>query len=345
MMACFFPQMPEVNALLQQISEAADDELPNLLDGISEWCWPRGDLHYWVHVLNRFDSILEETCRDYDLHKLQINEFTPLRKRILRAILKFSRMLVENCTSRKLYASYEVSERWIQVVPPTLAHILILQHLNNLLMTRDVDILEATLRLMLRFAQQQNSQHPKAELVPSHDKLATLAVTWPPRDHGLEMVDIAKEETIIPPALLSVKFQFYRKKEVESSSYYTSLMSNDAVLEDGSSVSTPVRPRPRDRVASGTGAAPGSSTAQGSTSTAPPQEGIDTIELNRPSEMGNNAMDVLADVIEKTQGIPSENHFELYQRIRLAMSMPDPVQRRQLLVCRLLAIACYGEYT
>jgi E3 ubiquitin-protein ligase HUWE1 len=104
--------MPEVNALLQQISEAADDELPGILDGISEWCWPRGDLHYWVHVLNRFDSILEETCRDYELHKLQINEFTPLRKRIVCSILKFSRMLVENCTSRKLYASYEVSSHY-----------------------------------------------------------------------------------------------------------------------------------------------------------------------------------------------------------------------------------------
>jgi E3 ubiquitin-protein ligase HUWE1 len=95
--------------LLAKVTEASDDELPSLLGGISEWCWPRGDLHYWIHILNRFDSILEETCRDYDLHKLQINEFTPLRKRIVVSILKFSRLLIENCTSRKLYSSYEVS--------------------------------------------------------------------------------------------------------------------------------------------------------------------------------------------------------------------------------------------
>ena len=100
--------MLEVRQLLKQVSEATDDELPDLLSGISEWCWPRGDLHFWIQVLNRFDSILEETCRDYDLHKLQINEFTPVRKRILVALLKFTRLLIENCTSRKLYASYEV---------------------------------------------------------------------------------------------------------------------------------------------------------------------------------------------------------------------------------------------
>jgi E3 ubiquitin-protein ligase HUWE1 len=101
--------MLEVRQLLAKVTEASDDELPSLLGGISEWCWPRGDLHYWIHILNRFDSILEETCRDYDLHKLQINEFTPLRKRIVVSILKFSRLLIENCTSRKLYSSYEVS--------------------------------------------------------------------------------------------------------------------------------------------------------------------------------------------------------------------------------------------
>lgn len=101
--------MREVKQLVQRILEAEDDELPDILGGISEWCWPRGDLHYWIQTLNRFDSILEETCRDYDLHKLQINEFTPLRKRILVSILKFTRLLIENCTSRKLYASYEVS--------------------------------------------------------------------------------------------------------------------------------------------------------------------------------------------------------------------------------------------
>lgn len=106
--------MPEVSNLLQRVKDASDDELPDILDSISEWCWPRGDLYYWVPVLNRFDSILEETCKDYDLHKLQINEFTPMRKRLIVSILRFSRLLIENCTNRKLYASWEVSQNSLE---------------------------------------------------------------------------------------------------------------------------------------------------------------------------------------------------------------------------------------
>lgn len=108
-MRSFAPQAPEVSELLARAAAASDDELPQILDSISEWCWPRGDLHYWTQTLNRFDSILEETCRDYELHKLQINEFTPLRKRLVVSIVRFSRLLIENCTNRKLYNSYEVS--------------------------------------------------------------------------------------------------------------------------------------------------------------------------------------------------------------------------------------------
>ena len=99
----------QVGHLLKRIEDAADDELASILDSISEWCWPRGDLHYWSATLNRFDGILEETCKDYELSQLQFNDFTPSRKRLLLAILRFSRLLLENCTNRKLYASYEVS--------------------------------------------------------------------------------------------------------------------------------------------------------------------------------------------------------------------------------------------
>ncbi len=94
--------------MLQRIKEAPDDELPAILDSVSEWCWPRGDLHYWSSTLNRFDDILEESCKDYELARLQWNDFTPNRKRLLVSILRFSRLLMENCTNRKLYASYEV---------------------------------------------------------------------------------------------------------------------------------------------------------------------------------------------------------------------------------------------
>lgn len=82
------------------------------MDQVSEWCWPRGDLHYWTGVLNRFDDILAATCKEYDLAKtVHAKEFTTDRKKMLVSILRFSRLLIENCTNRKLYDSYDVSDR------------------------------------------------------------------------------------------------------------------------------------------------------------------------------------------------------------------------------------------
>ncbi|PWN48958.1 DUF913-domain-containing protein [Violaceomyces palustris] len=332
------PAAPEVLSLLNRVSTATDDELPDILDSISEWCWPRGDLYYWTQVLNRFDSILEETCRDYELSKLQINDFTPLRKRLVVSILRFSRLLIENCTNRKLYASYE--------------------HLNALLFTPDLDVLEATLRLLLRPAQQHSSQSGSRhhhELHHSKDRLATLAMCWPPREHGLSLVDFAKDGTAIPPELLTVKFQFYKRHtSVDAAGGAGNASYQGAVEDDATQValSTPTRPRARD----GRPAAVASSSASAGLSTPHPQnqpqdrgegpstlakrEGLTTVDLGRVTEQGKTAMDLLADAVE-AHGIPPGEHFELFQKIRLAMCLPDPDSRRQLLICRLLAIACY----
>ena len=60
-------------------------------------------------VLDRFDDVLADIIQSYDLAKLQTNDFTPKTKDLLLGILRVTRLLLENCTSRKLYASYDVS--------------------------------------------------------------------------------------------------------------------------------------------------------------------------------------------------------------------------------------------
>lgn len=312
--------LPEVQQLLQKVIDAPDDELADILDNISEWCWPRGDLHFWVPVLNRFDLIFEETCRDYDIQNIQINDFTPLRKRLIVSILRFSRLLIENSTSRKIYNSFE--------------------HLNTLLFSRDVDVLEATLRLLLRFAQQQTSQHPRQDLVASQSRLATLAVTWSPRDHGVQPVDVAKDSTIMPPGGLHVRFQFF-KRVSSSIQGGTSLSDN---LSEDSTLQTPTRPRNRDRTTSSGNVGFSLPNTPTTSSLANETEGLTTIDLGQPAHSGKTDIDVLVDAIEAND-IPPEDHFELFQRIRLAMAMPSPQKRRQLLACRLLAIACYAHIT
>lgn len=72
------------------------------------WTWARSDLNAWIKVLNKFDAILEDIIRDYEVDKLQTKSFPlPLKKTLLE-ILRFERLLLENSTNRKMYNSYDV---------------------------------------------------------------------------------------------------------------------------------------------------------------------------------------------------------------------------------------------
>ena len=359
-------------ALQDRITNSSDDELPAVLDSISEWCWPRGDLYYWTGVLNRFDTILENVCRDYEVSKIQANDFTPLTKRLVVSILRFSRLLIENCTNRKLYNSFE--------------------HLNELFYTRDLDVLEATLRLVLRAAQQHNSHHPRHEFQISKDRLTTLAMIWTPRDHGVSLVDVAQPDVKMPSELSHVRFQFFRRsgpaatnsnalasaQPVASSSTQPTTDSSRVARTTASphqsqhlqrhhneSLSTPTRSRNRDQrptmlpaLSSGTlpvtptrtddrndsGPTPQSgstSAAAAATAAGGRREGLITVDLGKITSANGDLADLLAKAVEAYE-IPPEERFELFQRIRLALGLQDAQARKQLLICRLLSIASYG---
>ncbi|WFD40296.1 HECT-type E3 ubiquitin transferase [Malassezia japonica] len=180
---------PELAALSAHIADVDESALPDVLC-IEQWMWPRGDLYSWVAVLNRFDAILERVCAAGDLKPVQWRAFDAETKRLLLAILSFSRLLLENCMNRKLYASYE--------------------HLNTLLGTSDDEVLEYVLRLLLRPAQQHSgTNNPRHELPVSRTRLAVLAVVWPLREAGVELADAA---TDAPLASLSTVHMHYYKR-------------------------------------------------------------------------------------------------------------------------------------
>lgn len=105
---------PGIAAFILAIQSCTPDSLPSLLNPISSsgWTWPRTDLQHWIQPLNRFDSILEDVIRDYDLGSMehcQTNAFTPRTKELVGAILAFEKVLLENSTNRKIFASFDVS--------------------------------------------------------------------------------------------------------------------------------------------------------------------------------------------------------------------------------------------
>lgn len=95
--------------LISKLLNTTNDNLPDVLAEIDTWKWPRSDLNAWIKPLNKFDEILEEVIRDYDVDKLQVNVFTPITKKTVCEILRFERLLLENSTNRKMFNSYDVS--------------------------------------------------------------------------------------------------------------------------------------------------------------------------------------------------------------------------------------------
>ena len=101
-------QLPQVVELIDKLLNTPNDDLHEVLSQIESWKWPRSDLNAWIKVLNKFDAILEEAIRDYNIDNLQVNVFTPLTKKTVCEILRFERLLLENSTNRKTFNSYDV---------------------------------------------------------------------------------------------------------------------------------------------------------------------------------------------------------------------------------------------
>ncbi|OCK80464.1 hypothetical protein K432DRAFT_43416 [Lepidopterella palustris CBS 459.81] len=149
-----------------------------------QWPFPRGDLYHWIPVLNRFDRILELFNQEYGLASGPQTQ--PFQRRLLKRgdagdgistpqttpsdsvldelqfssdgdrelveqIVSFTRLLLENCGNRSLYASSG--------------------HLNNLLNTTSISLLKATLRLSLRLAQRFHASRLRLAPTSLHSSL------------------------------------------------------------------------------------------------------------------------------------------------------------------------------
>lgn len=90
-----------------------DDALAQTLEEIDAWKWQRSDLNAWIKVLNKFDTVLEDVIREYDIDKLQVREFSTESKKMVSEILKFERLLLENSTNRKMFNSYDVRNPFV----------------------------------------------------------------------------------------------------------------------------------------------------------------------------------------------------------------------------------------
>ncbi|EMS22762.1 E3 ubiquitin-protein ligase HUWE1 [Rhodotorula toruloides NP11] len=342
---------PGIASFITQLQQVPQHELPSLVQPLLEhgWEWPKTDLQHWVYPLNRFDEILENVIRDYDLGSMehcQTNEFTPRTKELLLSVLGFQKLLLENSTNRKIFNGFD--------------------RINDLLHTTDISVLLATLRLALRPAQQFSSINSSLNAAPfSEKRLLALAQSWGTREHGIELYQLAEDRQLeVPLESQEPEWQFYRKAEPskgasENKSQEQGMEVDSAeppasAPQASTSVSTPAPVRRTAsfaphlhtpaREAPSTPAAPTTpatgTSAQGPKST----EGLTTIHLPNLRTTQKSAIDILLDLAE-THHVPDSDRLDLLQRIRIgqALSSPSTATRQQLLVVRLFALAVFAH--
>lgn len=203
----------------------------------------------------------------------------------------------------------------------------IIQRINSLLFTEDLDVLISTLKLLLRPSQQYSAQPSVSQALNiSTPRLQSLARRWPHlREYGIDLVHIASiigsaDIDALPVEAREVNFSFYRTG--------TQNWEKDQQPEAESATS----PKP---------------------AAFPSTSGAVAIHIDEQTLQSKPAMDILAESIEKYT-VPDSERFELLCRIRTAKALmksngttPDrerlQVDRERLVTVRLLAIAIFGH--
>ncbi|KAK7687104.1 hypothetical protein QCA50_009605 [Cerrena zonata] len=307
------PPLPQVVEFMERILVTPTEQLADVLSQIDSWKWPRSDLHSWIKVLNKLDEVLEHIIHEYEIDKIQKQDFTPSTKRTICEILRFERLLLENSTNRKTFNSYD--------------------RLHSLFLTSDLDVLIFALNLLLRPAQQYSAQPAVLQALNlSTPRLTSLAKRWSNlREYDLNFSDLVgnKSKEVadnLARDTCTVHFSFYPKDSQESSKEKEKAPAAETDPSDSSVLQTP------KKGASAGPSAPGPST------------GSVVVHIDSQTIESRSVMTVLAEAIE-TYSIPEGERFELLCRIRAAKALiPENVEiREKLVTIRLLSTAIFAH--
>lgn len=71
----------------------------------------QGDFHHWVDLFNHFDSFFEKHIKarkDLQVEDNFLDSDPPFPREAIIQILRVIRIILENCTNKHFYSSYEV---------------------------------------------------------------------------------------------------------------------------------------------------------------------------------------------------------------------------------------------
>lgn len=172
---------------LDKIEKCKEEDMALYLEDFGEWKWPKGDLYAYVALLNRLDGVLAKITAEFNLrgtpangsfYGVQEKPFDAYTKRLLNGVLRFLKLLIDNCSNRKIFNSVE--------------------HLDALIVTTDIEVLSYNLKLILAI-----QAHHRNALQLDCKALLALAWNWPTN------ASLSESTVQLPDFNDNVTFQYF----------------------------------------------------------------------------------------------------------------------------------------
>ncbi|KAF8094776.1 hypothetical protein N665_0353s0007 [Sinapis alba] len=189
---------PEIKSFINAVTAVPLDQIHEPLASF-RWEFGKGDFHHWVDLFNHFDTYFEKHIKGRkDLHiEEDFEESGPsFPKDAVLQVLRVIRIVLENCTNKHFYSSYE-------------------QHLSLLLASTDADVVEACLQTLAAFLKRQIGKYSIRD-ASLNSKLFSLAQGWGGKEEGFGLTSCATENScdqVSHQLGCTLHFEFYASNE------------------------------------------------------------------------------------------------------------------------------------
>ncbi|PON94002.1 Coatomer beta subunit [Trema orientale] len=185
---------PKIKSFINSVTAVPLENIEATLRGFV-WEFDKGDFHHWVDLFNHFDSFFEKhikSRKDLQIQDDFLDSDPPFPKEAVLQILRVIRIILENCTNKHFYSTYE-------------------QHLSSLLACTDADVVEACLQTLAAFLKKTIGKYSIRDAT-LNSKLYALAQGWGGKDEGLGLIACAvqKDCDLVTQELgCTLHFEFY----------------------------------------------------------------------------------------------------------------------------------------
>ncbi|XP_077221899.1 LOW protein: E3 ubiquitin ligase-like protein isoform X2 [Tasmannia lanceolata] len=184
---------PKISNFINSVTAVPLENIEEPLKGFL-WEFDKGDFHHWVDLFNHFDSFFEKHTKprkDLQFEDNFLEADPPFPREAVLQILRVIRIILENCTNKHFYSSYE--------------------HLSSLLASTDADVVEASLQTLAAFFKKTIGKCSIRDASLS-SKLFSFSQGWGGKEEGLGLIACSVQNGCDPVAYElgnTLHFEFY----------------------------------------------------------------------------------------------------------------------------------------